>query len=330
MSGDFAKDFVMKNPAVDALKEQFREGTAAHAFIVECVDRLLLKDALVSFSALAVCAEGGCLTCPQCKRALKGVHCDVKYFPSDEEKGKITVADTDKLIDDSHLRPLNAKNKVYLLNAEASVGREEWQNKLLKTLEDPPANTFIFLAVTNAESLLQTVRSRCETIRLGVPRREDVERALVLRGVNEKTASFAAGVSSGQLKKAVEAAENPEFYETALFVADLLAHLKNTKKSAPFVTALVKRKETAYLVYEFAEIVLRDSIAVSKGLPTALPEEFLPALSEIAADFSDEAAAVCIGHVENAKRRTDNGGNFTVVADELILRILEDKYRCRT
>lgn len=76
--------------------------------------------------------------------------------------------------------------------------------------------------------------------------------------------------------------------------------------------------------------MIRDAAALSVGLETSLPEDFKAQLQIIAADYSPEAAAAAIEHLEYAKRRTDNGGNFAVVADELILKILEDKYRCRT
>ena len=160
-------DFLLSDAIFGELRKQFGESRAAHAFLLECPDAYLRRDALRLLSAFAVCRDGGCLVCPDCRRALKGVHCDVKFLPFDAEKGKITVADTDKLIEDVPLRPLNAKNKAYLLDASLSAGREEWQNKLLKTLEEPPENTFIFIATANAESLLQTVKSRCEILRIG-------------------------------------------------------------------------------------------------------------------------------------------------------------------
>lgn len=194
-------DFLLSDAAFGELRKQFGESRAAHAFLLECPDAYLRRDALRLLSAFAVCRDGGCLVCPDCRRALKGVHCDVKFLPFDAEKGKITVADTDKLIEDVPLRPLNAKNKAYLLDASLSAGREEWQNKLLKTLEEPPENTFIFIATANAESLLQTVRSRCEILRIGGMEKEKIFDALCSRGIDEKTARFASGICGGSFPR---------------------------------------------------------------------------------------------------------------------------------
>ena len=132
-----------------------------------------------------------------------------------------------------------------------------------------------------------------------------------------------------RLSKAVAVAEDKKFIDTARFAVDFFARLKNTKKTPPFIAELNRRKDSALLFYEMAELIMRDAAAISCGLETALPDEFKEQLEVIAADYSPEAAASAVGHIEYAKRRTDSGGNFAVVADELVLKILEDKYRCR-
>lgn len=214
------------------------------------------------------------------------------------------------------------------MDASLSAGREEWQNKLLKTLEEPPENTFIFIATANAESLLQTVRSRCEILRIGGMEKEKIFDALCSRGIDEKNARFASGICGGQLSKAVAVAEDKKFIDTARFAVDFSQGLKYQKNSAVYCGAKQK-KGLRLAFYEMAELIMRDAAAISCGLETALPDEFKEQLEVIAADYSPEAAASAVGHIEYAKRRTDSGGNFAVVADELVLKILEDKYRCR-
>ena len=172
---------------------------------------------------------------------------------------------------------------------------------------------------------MQTVKSRCEILRIGGMEKEKIFDALCSRGIDEKTARFASGICGGQLSKAVAVAEDKKFIDTARFAVDFFARLKNTKKTPPFIAELNRRKDSALLFYEMAELIMRDAAAISCGLETALPDEFKEQLEVIAADYSPEAAASAVGHIEYAKRRTDSGGNFAVVADELVLKILEDK-----
>ena len=60
--------------------------------------------------------------------------------------------------------PSEAQRKVYVLR-QADTMNPAAQNALLKLLEEPPRSASFILAAERAESLLPTVRSRCEVIR---------------------------------------------------------------------------------------------------------------------------------------------------------------------
>ena len=49
---------------------------------------------------------------------------------------------------------------------DAELMNETVQNKLLKTLEEPPENVLIFLVTSRSDELLRTVRSRCSLVRM--------------------------------------------------------------------------------------------------------------------------------------------------------------------
>ena len=51
--------------------------------------------------------------------------------------------------------------------ADADTMTPRAQNRLLKTLEEPPGNAIILLLSDNKENLLQTIRSRCVAYRIG-------------------------------------------------------------------------------------------------------------------------------------------------------------------
>lgn len=56
--------------------------------------------------------------------------------------------------------------KVFIID-EAELIDRYGQNALLKTLEEPPARTYILLITTRPERLFPTVRSRCQHVRFG-------------------------------------------------------------------------------------------------------------------------------------------------------------------
>lgn len=63
------------------------------------------------------------------------------------------------------LKPYKEKRKTVFI-VEAQKLTEEAQNSLLKTLEEPPANSLIILSVPDLGLLLPTIISRCEIIEL--------------------------------------------------------------------------------------------------------------------------------------------------------------------
>jgi len=69
-----------------------------------------------------------------------------------------------QIIENVRYIPFGGKAKVYILD-EVQGGdpraRKGFQNALLKTLEEPPKNTYFILCTTEPEQLLATVRSRC-------------------------------------------------------------------------------------------------------------------------------------------------------------------------
>ena len=61
-------------------------------------------------------------------------------------------------------KPITSRRKVYVID-DADLMREESQNCLLKTLEEPPEYAVIILIVSNESRILPTIKSRCVIIK---------------------------------------------------------------------------------------------------------------------------------------------------------------------
>ena len=67
--------------------------------------------------------------------------------------------------------------KVFIID-EAELMDNNGQNSILKTLEEPPRDTWIILVTSRPERLLPTVRSRCDHVRFGPLSDEDMRKWL--------------------------------------------------------------------------------------------------------------------------------------------------------
>jgi DNA polymerase-3 subunit delta' len=79
---------------------------------------------------------------------------------------------------------------VHLLNTSAA-------NALLKTLEEPHAQTLLLLTAPDINSVLPTVRSRCQEIKLQRVPRLEIEEALIKQGSSTASASLLARLANG-------------------------------------------------------------------------------------------------------------------------------------
>lgn len=88
--------------------------------------------------------------------------------------------------------------KVFIID-EAELLNPAGQNAMLKTLEEPPDGTFIFLITTREDQLLITIRSRCQRVAFGPLPTDQVEKWI--QGNLANWGERAAALSAGQQKR---------------------------------------------------------------------------------------------------------------------------------
>jgi len=104
----------------------------------------------------------GCGHCQNCLRFDKGLHPDFLLIePVDNE---IPIETARKAIEFLHYEPQFSFLKILIIN-EADRLKEDVQNTLLKTLEEPPRNTLIIFITALPQKLLTTVLSRLLALR---------------------------------------------------------------------------------------------------------------------------------------------------------------------
>ena len=78
------------------------------------------------------------------------------------------------------LQPFESDYKIMIIWQPEKMNTEA-ANKLLKLLEEPPAGTYFLMVTQSLESMLTTVRSRCQIIRLQPMEREEIADVLCKR-----------------------------------------------------------------------------------------------------------------------------------------------------
>ena len=105
---------------------------------------------------------------------------------------------------EANFRPFEAKARFFIIE-EADKMNDAASNALLKTLEEPPATSYIFLITSRPDSLLQTIRSRCQTIRFAPVEAKKIEDHLLsTQKFSPADAALLAKISRGSVGRALE------------------------------------------------------------------------------------------------------------------------------
>ena len=142
-----------------------------HAYLIEGPEGSG-KHTLANLIANALVCEGEnppCGTCRQCYKIRNHCHPDVIDLPWD-----LSVEDLRRVLADIILVPNDAAYQIYRID-KAEKLLPAAQNLLLKTLEEPPRYAVFLLLCQSREGVLETVRSRCQTLSLAPLPEEEIK-----------------------------------------------------------------------------------------------------------------------------------------------------------
>ncbi len=108
-------------------------------------------------------AENACGTCQSCQLFAAGSHPDLTIIEPEEEGKQVKIAQIRELIEYVTLKSFSGKIKVAIIKSADAMNRAT-ANALLKTLEEPPSQSMLFLLSHRPSNLPITIRSRCQRI----------------------------------------------------------------------------------------------------------------------------------------------------------------------
>ena len=123
----------------------------------------LLDDAPPAPREIPVDAPLPCLSCPACEKVLEEKCPDIHVIGRDG-KASIGVDAIRFLRSDVLIPPNDLDTKIYIIE-DAETMTVQAQNALLLTLEEPPPYVLFLLLCDDADSLLETIRSRAPILR---------------------------------------------------------------------------------------------------------------------------------------------------------------------
>ena len=155
-------------------------------------------------------------TCRACRLVAHGTHPDVHSLGTEGPGRQVVIGGPGKprgirdLIGELALLPIEGGARVAIIESAHRMN-EDAQAALLKTLEEPPADTTIILCADAEEPILPTIRSRSARIRLGPVGVREIEAILDAAGVADAPlAARLARIADGRPGLAIAWAAQPD------------------------------------------------------------------------------------------------------------------------
>lgn len=244
----------------DAVVEQFRSvierGRLASTYLFVGPEGIGKKQFAIRLAQTLLCHSSDplqlapCGTCDSCVQVDARTHPDLNVISRPVDKSEIPVA---VFIGDKQHRmreglcrwiamsPMAGRRKIAIID-DADYLNEEGANALLKTLEEPPPDSVMFLIGTSADRQLPTIRSRAQVMRFMPLENSTVARLLLDQhvAIDESDAATIARLAGGSLAQAVELADAALADFRVRFTQALSRPTLESVRVAAMVTAFVE------------------------------------------------------------------------------------------
>lgn len=311
--------------AYKTIKNDKANGTVSHAYLILSPDGETLKDYLKIFASIICCDNGSpCMECRTCKLIQSESFADVLVFPKD--KKAVLSEDITALIEESYLKPIESDKKVFILSSAETMNSAA-QNKLLKTLEEPPANVHILLGATSEYPLLPTVKSRVKKLEIPSLSKEKLFETLKGECPDKDKLLNAIACGDGTLGKAL-ALYNDENLSVAIDLAvDMIVNMQSSSQVLDYSIKISALKADIADFLSVTELLFRDMLVCMQDKKELATNKACAQKIANAQGYTTGAVLNALEKINEAYKRKKFNQSGTMLIEWLLFQILEGKYK---
>lgn len=320
------------------LQSSIASKSLAHAYLFHGPEKVGKTHLAEIFAASIICenfSRGSqnsilpCGQCDPCRQFGKRIYPDLYFVErQNNEKGEkradIRVEQIRELIEKISKRAF-LNNYKFVIISEAQYLNPAASNCLLKTLEEPTAQTVIILICPAVSRLLPTIKSRCQSFKFLSVSKNLIYDYLIKKGANRNLSVELASIAAGRPSVAMQYFVAPD--KRAEFLASSRGWLSVFNQSAlekfKFVENFIKNNENNDVIIEKLSdfsVITRDIMLArvyKNELIVNAPLE--KEISEIADKFDFDSLNWLIAEIEKTKIRIRQNVNPKLTLENLLL-----------
>lgn len=312
--------------AAALLKTNIASGDIRHAYLITGPAGVGKRTLALQFAKALNCLnppEPGefCGQCRVCRQISAMQHSDLSVVQAEKEGGVLKI---DAVREAQHLLsllPYEARYRVALL-LRFEEANPNAQNALLKTLEEAPARAVLLLTADSAESLLPTIVSRCEVLRLHPMPLASLQQELQNRGIGSEDARLLAHLSGGRMGYALRLKDDPIRDEQRRTSIEELIQLLGARRRDRFDTAekMAQDRELLRGAYQVWLSFWRDLMlrTASSDLPL-VNLDMEAEIDHLASRLDFDTTRARVTDLEQAISRLDSNLNARLLTEVILL-----------
>ena len=296
-------------------------GKLAHSLLLISTDEYALENFTQNLVKTLMCVGENkpCGECSECRKIEHKNHVDVLYYPKSAKT--LNSNEIAELIDSAFQAPYTADKKIFVIQNANNIDIS-MQNKLLKTLEEPPHNTYFLLQATDDNNILQTIKSRCRIVQVPSVDDDEILAELSKFNLDREQQKNILLYCENNCSLALKFASSSDFMEFVKLSHNILQNYRKSSQMLDFASVLYKLDDS---FEEFLNIFLKDCSFVISYLCTneSVNEIALTVLK----DFSVDALVNIVKNCNDLIEKRARNCNFNTIVDSFLLMILEVRHK---
>lgn len=275
--------------AIASAAHKSAHGGLHHAYLFTGPSQVGKSTLARAFAQALLCERpeaAPCGECRACRLVQAGSHPDFRLVqptkkPKEKDRelvvdrvdGELRKEQVTEIIADAVTRPAVGRVKFFLIQ-DFHTANPTFANRLLKTLEEPPAHVVLCLTATDRSALLPTIVSRCQVMELRPLDRATIAQALEQGwGAPPAQAELLARLANGRLGWAVRQHQNSKGADKRLEELHALWELVKAGRVERLVFAERLAKSDSRTLFGLVELWAswwRDVLLAQQGLAGAV------------------------------------------------------------
>ena len=313
--------------AVDLLAAHVAEGRERHAYLITGPQGVGRRTLALRFAQGLNClkppAPGQpCRHCSACKKIELMQYPDLMVVEAEQEGDVLKIDQVRELQHSLSLAPYEARYRVALI-LRFEEAHTSAANAMLKTLEEPPPHVVVILTAKSVESLLPTIVSRCEVLRLRPLSIDETTKGLqTIRSVPPANADKLAHISGGRPGYAIRLYVQPRLLEQRQSWLEELVQLLASSRGERFAFAkgCIDNKEELRSELQVWLTFWRDTLIHASGITGSITNpDYSAQIKRLANEIGLNKAQFYVNAIENTMDRIDRNVNTRLALEVFLM-----------